>query len=92
MSILNIHLMHLSLVLRILQMTHINMQREEQFNAPLGFDMKLRQPLDFYAVTDHGFFMGMMPAWADPNSKPGQHPCIKTLHNVNGKEFNCPAI
>ena len=21
---------------------------------PLGFDMKLRQPLDFYAVTDHG--------------------------------------
>ena len=37
---------------------------------PLGFDMKLRQPLDFYAVTDHGFFMGMMPAWADPETKP----------------------
>ena len=53
---------------------------------PLGFDMKLRQPLDFYAVTDHGFFMGMMPAWADPNSKPGQHPYVKTLHNVNRKE------
>ena len=53
---------------------------------PLGFDMKLRPPLDFYAVTAHGFFMGMMPAWADPNSKPGQHPYVKTLHNVNRKE------
>ena len=52
--------------------------------------MKLRQPLDFYAVTDHGFFMGMMPAWADPNSKPGQHPYVKTLHNVNRKENLTP--
>ena len=25
---------------------------------PLGFDMQLREPLDFYAVTDHGFLMG----------------------------------
>ena len=22
---------------------------------PLGYDMQLREPLDFYAVTDHGF-------------------------------------
>ena len=26
---------------------------------PLGFEMQLREPLDFYAVTDHGFLMGL---------------------------------
>ena len=57
---------------------------------PLGFDMKLRQPLDFYAVTDHGFFMGMMPAWADPETKPGKHPAVKVLHNLNRKENLTP--
>ena len=29
---------------------------------PLGYEMKLREPLDFYAVTDHGFYMGMIQA------------------------------
>ena len=24
---------------------------------PLGYDMQLREPLDFYAVTDHGFLL-----------------------------------
>ena len=52
--------------------------------------MKLRQPLDFYAVTDHGFFMGMMPAWADPETKAGKHPAVKVLHNVNRKENLTP--
>jgi len=32
---------------------------------PLGFEMKLREPLDFYSVTDHGFYMGMIQAYAD---------------------------
>jgi hypothetical protein len=31
--------------------------------------MKLREPLDFYSVTDHGFFMGMIEAYADTSSK-----------------------
>ena len=26
---------------------------------PMGYEMKLKEPLDFYSVTDHGFFMGM---------------------------------
>ena len=39
--------------------------------------MKLREPLDFYAVTDHGFFMGMMDGWANPNSRAGKHPAAK---------------
>ena len=27
---------------------------------PGGFDMKLREPLDFYSVTDHAMFLGVM--------------------------------
>mgnify|MGYP002865032155 FL=1 len=53
---------------------------------PLGFDMTLREPLDFYAVTDHGFFMGMMDGWANPNSRAGKHPAAKPFHNLNRKE------
>ena len=34
--------------------------RGEAIKHPLGFDQQLREPLDFYAVTDHGFFMGMV--------------------------------
>jgi len=42
---------------------------------PLGFDMQLREPLDFYAVTDHGFLMGNVEWWADPNNTtPGTEP------------------
>ena len=32
---------------------------------PMGYEMKLQEPLDFYSVTDHGFFMGMLNAWSD---------------------------
>ena len=39
---------------------------------PLGYDMQLREPLDFYAVTDHGFLLGSVEGWADPNNgRPG---------------------
>ena len=33
---------------------------------PSGFDMQLDRPLDFYAVTDHGFYLGMWSAMTDP--------------------------
>ncbi len=41
----------------------------ETVKHPLGYDLKLREPLDFYAVTDHGFFMGMIESYADTSSK-----------------------
>ena len=42
---------------------------------PLGYQMQLREPLDFYAVTDHGFLMGNVEWWADPNNTtPGTEP------------------
>ncbi len=39
-----------------------------------GFGVKLEQPLDFQAVTDHAIYLGMLPAMFDPNSPVGQHP------------------
>ena len=27
-----------------------------------GFDMQLKEPLDFYAVTDHGVWLGIVPS------------------------------
>ena len=34
----------------------------EGIKHPMGYEMKLREPLDFYAVTDHGIFLGMIEA------------------------------
>jgi hypothetical protein len=30
----------------------------ESIKHPLGYEMQIDEPLDFYAVTDHGFFHG----------------------------------
>ena len=50
---------------------------------PLGYDMQLREPLDFYAVTDHGFLLGSVPGWADPNNtRAGTEP----FHNLNRED------
>ena len=40
--------------------------RGEPLRHPSGFDMQLDRPLDFYAVTDHGFYLGMWSAMTDP--------------------------
>ena len=36
---------------------------------PAGFDMTLRVPLDFYAVTDHAMFLGVSRQAADPTTE-----------------------
>ena len=53
---------------------------------PLGFDMQLDDPLDFYAVTDHAAWLGMIRAYADPDSKPGQLDFASDLHGLNDPE------
>ena len=50
---------------------------------PLGYDLQLREPLDFYAVTDHGFFMGMINNYADTSSRISKKDFTKPFHNMN---------
>ena len=38
----------------------------EALTHPAGFEIQLDAPLDFYAVTDHASFLGMLPALMDP--------------------------
>ena len=50
---------------------------------PLGYEMKLQEPLDFYAVTDHGFYMGMIQAYADTSTDISQNDFAEPFHNLN---------
>ena len=58
----------------------------EGIKHPLGYEMKLREPLDFYAVTDHGIYMGMMEAYADTSTKISQNSWAIPIHNINSPE------
>ena len=55
----------------------------ESILHPTGYDIKLRRPLDFYAVTDHGVFLGLLPAAADTNSLFSKYEYTKPIHNLN---------
>ena len=48
--------------------------------------MKLKEPLDFYSVTDHGFYMGMIQAYADTTTEISQNDFAKPFHNINRPE------
>ena len=43
--------------------------RGQSLMHPSGFEMQLPDPLDFYAVTDHAMFLGMLPAMSDPTTE-----------------------
>ncbi len=55
----------------------------EAIKHPAGFDMQLRDPLDFYGVTDHGFFMGISPVAADTSTDFSRYPFAQVLHDLN---------
>jgi len=55
----------------------------EAIMHPAGFELQLREPLDFYGVTDHGFFMGVAPVAADTNSDFSKYPFASVLHDLN---------
>jgi len=58
----------------------------EAIMHPLGYEMKLREPLDFYSVTDHGFYMGMIQAFADTSTDISKLDFAKPFHNLNRED------
>ena len=58
----------------------------EAIKHPAGFDVQLRAPLDFYAVTDHAMFLGAVKAAADTTSEFSRFDHVQGLHNLNAPE------
>ena len=57
--------------------------RGEAIRHPGGFDMQLREPLDFYAVTDHALFLGLAAEAADTSTEFSQREVSEPLHDLN---------
>ncbi len=57
--------------------------RGERIRHPGGFDVQLRQPLDFYAVTDHAMFLGVAKAAADTSTEISEFEFAQVLHGLN---------
>lgn len=55
----------------------------EAIAHPAGFEMQLRQPLDFYAVTDHAMFLGAVKAAAERTTDFSKFPHVQDLHDMN---------
>ena len=58
----------------------------EAITHPAGFEVRLRQPLDFYAVTDHAMFLGVVGAAADTSTEFSKLPFVDYMHNLNAPE------
>lgn len=54
----------------------------EPLQHPAGFEMKLDRPLDFQGVTDHGMYLGMLPAMTEPGSPAFEHPMAPQMRSV----------
>lgn len=58
----------------------------EAIKHPGGFDVQLREPLDFYAVTDHAMFLGAVRDAANTDTEFSKYPHVEALHNLNAPE------
>lgn len=57
---------------------------------PAGFDMQLKEPLDFYAVTDHGFFLGVAAVAADTTTDFSKYSFASIMHDLNAPDNTGP--
>ena len=55
----------------------------EAIKHPGGFDVQMAQPLDFYGVTDHAIFLGLINEAADTSTSISQYDFAKPYHNIN---------
>ena len=60
--------------------------RGEAIKHPAGFDVKLRAPLDFYAVTDHAMFLGAVKEAADTSTDFSKYTHVQALHDLNAPQ------
>lgn len=60
--------------------------RGEVIKHPAGFEMQLKKPLDFEAVTDHAEYLGMLEAMQDPTSAAGKHPLGVQMRTADSSE------
>jgi hypothetical protein len=58
----------------------------EPIKHPAGFDVQLQQPLDFYAVTDHAVFLGLVRASADTSTEFSRTPVAQPIRNLNAPD------
>jgi hypothetical protein len=49
---------------------------------PAGFPMTLDRPLDFYGVSDHAFYLGVMRQMADPNTEISKHEAAEGMTSL----------
>lgn len=55
----------------------------EAIRHPGGFEVRMAQPLDFYAVTDHGIFLGLINEAADTSTEFSKHELASPYHDIN---------
>jgi hypothetical protein len=58
----------------------------EAIANPAGFNMQLARPMDFYAVTDHGMFLGLVEAAADTTTEFSKNEFSEPYHDLNAPE------
>ena len=55
----------------------------EAIMHPSGYQVQLRTPLDFYAVTDHAMFLGLVKEAADTSTEFSKYDVAEPIHNIN---------
>jgi len=60
--------------------------RGEALLHPAGYAVQLQRPLDFYAITDHAIFLGLVKEAADTSSAFSKLDVAQSLHDINAPD------